>query len=59
MTNPIEMTDSHAHLDMREFAADRDDVLGRAWEAGVRAVLCPAEVTTPGSLITVLELAKK
>jgi TatD DNase family protein len=59
MTNPIEMADSHAHLDMKEFGGDRDDVLRRAWEAGVRAILCPAEMTTPGSLTTVLELTKK
>ncbi len=59
MTYLIEMADSHAHLDMEEFDGDRDDVLQRAWEAGVRAVLCPADVTTPDSLSTVLELTKK
>jgi TatD DNase family protein len=44
---------------MNEFDRDRDDVLRRAWEAGVRAILCPAEMTTPASLATVLGLAEK
>lgn len=32
-------TDSHAHLDDRRFAADRDDVLARARQAGVERIL--------------------
>jgi len=31
--------DSHAHIDGEEFDADRDDVVARAREAGVRAIL--------------------
>ena len=31
--------DSHAHIDGEEFDADRDEVVGRAREAGVRAIL--------------------
>jgi TatD DNase family protein len=31
--------DSHAHIDGEEFDADRDEVLARAREAGVRAIL--------------------
>lgn len=34
--------DSHAHLTSKEFDADRDDVLQRAADAGVRFVLNPA-----------------
>ena len=31
--------DSHAHIDGEEFDADRDEVVARAWAAGVRAIL--------------------
>ena len=31
--------DSHAHIDGEEFDADRDGVVARAREAGVRAIL--------------------
>jgi TatD DNase family protein len=34
--------DTHAHLDQPEFDADRGDVIARACEAGVSAILCPA-----------------
>ena len=33
------LIDSHAHLDSERYAEDRAGVLGRAWEAGVGAVL--------------------
>jgi TatD DNase family protein len=33
------LIDSHAHLDMPHFDADRDAVIARAWEAGVAAIL--------------------
>lgn len=36
------MFDSHAHLDLDRFDADRDAVLTRAGAAGVRSVLVPA-----------------
>jgi TatD DNase family protein len=59
MNNLIEAVDSHAHLDLPEFDRDRDDVLRRAWAAGIRAALCPAEMTSPGSLATVHRLAEE
>ncbi len=31
--------DSHAHLDMEDFDSDRDDVLRRAWEAGLQHIV--------------------
>ena len=52
----IELADSHAHLDMPEFAPDRAEVLARAWKAGVRSLLCPADVTNPESTACVLEM---
>jgi len=33
------LIDSHAHLDDPRFDVDRDDVLQRAWDAGVRKIL--------------------
>jgi TatD DNase family protein len=50
------LVDSHAHLDMFEFDADREDVVRRALEAGIATVLCPAELASPTSLPTILDL---
>jgi len=44
---------------MEEFSQDREDVLRRAWERGIRALLCPAEMTTPESLPIVLDLSER
>ncbi len=52
----IALADSHAHLDMPEFEPDRAAVLARAWQAGVRSILCPADLTNPVSLSRVLEM---
>jgi TatD DNase family protein len=50
------LVDSHAHLDMPEFEADREDVVCRALGAGIVAILCPAELAQPGSVETILGL---
>ncbi len=39
---PYTFTDSHCHIDGPEFDADRDEVIGRAREAGVSRILVPA-----------------
>lgn len=35
------MIDSHAHIDVKAFEADRAEVLQRAWDAGVRHIVVP------------------
>jgi TatD DNase family protein len=52
------LVDSHAHLDMKDFDPDREQVLERAREKGVSAVLCPAEVTQPPGLNLLLDLGR-
>jgi TatD DNase family protein len=37
----VQLTDTHAHVQMRQFARDRDAVLARATEAGVARIICP------------------
>lgn len=36
------MIDTHCHLDVARFDGDRDDVLHRAWAAGLTGILIPA-----------------
>jgi len=55
----IELVDSHAHLDMPEFEPDRAEVLARAWKAGVRSLLCPADITNPVSIARVLDMTER
>lgn len=60
MTSPEKkprLVDSHAHLDMADFAADRPETVRRAFEAGVAAILCPADLTREDSLPEILKLA--
>jgi TatD DNase family protein len=52
------LVDSHAHLDMPEFESDREEVVRRAFAGGLVAILCPANLTEPRSLPTILNLAK-
>lgn len=40
MTAPVRLIDSHCHVAESEFDADRDEVLTRAADAGVAAVVC-------------------
>jgi TatD DNase family protein len=51
------LVDSHAHLDMPEFDADRAETVRRAFAAGVVAILCPADLTRAASLPAIAALA--
>lgn len=51
--------DSHAHLDMNDFDSDRHQVVERAFKAGVKAILCPAEITNSRSIDLTVELVEK
>ncbi len=53
----MRLVDSHAHLDMAEFDADRPETVRRAFAAGVVAILCPADLTRPESLPAIARLA--
>ena len=55
----ITLPDSHCHLDMEEFAPDREAVLERARSAGVSAFLCPTDVSHLPSLQTTIDLAAR
>jgi TatD DNase family protein len=37
----LKLTDTHCHLDFDKFDADRDEVLARAWTAGLTRILIP------------------
>jgi len=37
----LNLTDTHCHLDLEKFDADRSDVLARAWQAGLIRILIP------------------
>lgn len=52
------LVDSHAHLDHSRFAEDRDLLLARAWQAGVRAILSIGIGDGPSSMDGALMLAR-
>jgi TatD DNase family protein len=53
------LVDSHAHLDSPRYDADRDALLGRAWQNGVRAILSIGIGEGPESMHGAVELARK
>ena len=52
------LVDSHAHLDHERFAEDRDAMLARAWDAGVRTILAIGIGDGPETMHRALELAR-
>ncbi len=53
------LVDSHAHLDSPKYDADRDGLLERAWQQGVRAILSIGIGDGPDTMQGALELARK
>jgi TatD DNase family protein len=51
--------DSHAHLEMEQFDADREQMIERAREAGVEKILAIGSGTGPGALDCAIRLAEK
>src|SRR5438105_15784518 len=53
------LIDSHAHLEMPQFDADREAVLERARQAGVTTILAIGSGTGPGSLDCAIKIAEQ
>ncbi len=51
--------DSHAHLEMQQFDADRESVIARARESGIETIVAIGSGTGPGSLDCGIQLAEK
>src|SRR6266849_4821061 len=51
--------DSHAHLEMEQFDADREQMIARARENGVDKIVAIGSGTGPGSLDCGIQLAEK
>lgn len=56
---PLTLVDSHAHMDSEEFDNDRDQVIQRAFQEGIKAILCPAEITNDKSIQNTFNLIEK
>ena len=52
------LIDSHAHIDSRRYAEDREAVLRRAWDAGVGAVLAIGIGEGPAEMHQALEICR-
>jgi TatD DNase family protein len=53
------LVDSHAHLDSPRYDADRDDLLQRAWQQGVRTILSIGIGDGPDTMQQALELSQR
>ncbi len=53
------LIDTHCHLDASEFDADRDQVLARAFAAGVDAIVVPAVATSNHEAVRALAAADR
>ena len=60
VSSPLELVDSHAHIDVTEFDADREAMLARARSAGVRIILAiGGGGSDPASLGTSMAFAER
>jgi TatD DNase family protein len=53
------LVDSHAHLDSPRYDADREELLQRAWQQGVRTILSIGIGDGPDTMQQALELSKR
>jgi TatD DNase family protein len=53
------LVDSHAHLEMEEFDEDRDQVVQRAFQEGIKSILCLADITNPKRIEKTFDLIEK
>src|SRR5579871_2363963 len=53
------LVDSHAHLDDARFEADREAVLQRAWEGGIRKILTIGNGSGPDDMGCGVPIAEK
>jgi TatD DNase family protein len=53
------LIDSHAHLDSERYAGDRAAMLGRAWEAGIGAVLAIGIGDGPAEMHQALDICRQ
>ncbi len=53
------LIDSHAHLSAEAFDQDRDQVLKRAFQGRIGAILCPSDMTEPKELQISMDLAER
>jgi hypothetical protein len=54
----VKLVDSHCHLDDEQFAADREEVIGRALEAGVASMMAIGTGSGPPDLEAGVRLAE-
>jgi len=55
----VALVDSHAHLDSPRYDADREELLQRAWQQGVRTVLSIGIGEGPDTMQQALELSRR
>ena len=53
------LIDSHAHLDSERYSEDRAEMLGRAWQAGVEAVLAIGIGEGPAQMHQALDICRE
>jgi len=59
MTREFTLVDSHAHLEGERYDADREEVLARARETGLKTIVAIGSGTGPGSLDCGIKLAEQ
>ena len=55
----MKFVDSHAHINSEDFQDDRNQVIARAFQEDIQAILCPAELTKPKNCQVAQDLIEK